>query len=58
VNSLLIWLEQGEARMEWRLALSHLATEAVTIDWFTNDKLVSLAYNHATLNLTGNRRGT
>lgn len=52
------WLLAGSGIGWWRMALSHPATEAMTIDWFTNHKLVSMANHHATLNFTGNRRGT
>jgi RNA-directed DNA polymerase len=52
------WLLAGSGVGWWRMALSHPATEAMTIAWFTNHKLVSMANHHAALNLTGNRRGT
>lgn len=52
------WLLAGSGKGWWRLAGSPPAVEAMTIAWFTNQRLVSLANHHAALNTTGNRRGT
>lgn len=52
------WLLAGSGKGWWRMAGSPPAAEAMTIAWFTNQRLVSLADHHAALNITGNRRGT
>jgi hypothetical protein len=42
----------------WRLAGSPQASEAMTLKWFKANGLVSLEDHFATVNATGNRRGT
>jgi RNA-directed DNA polymerase len=52
------WILALSGKGWWRMAGSPQAAEAMTIAWFEQQGLVSLAQHHAALNSTGNRRGT
>jgi RNA-directed DNA polymerase len=50
------WILALSGKGWWRMRPS--ATEAMTIKWFDQQGLVSLAGHHAALNVAGNWRGT
>jgi RNA-directed DNA polymerase len=52
------WILALSGKGWWRMVGSPSATEAMSIAWFDQQGLVSLAGHHAVLNATGNRRGT
>ena len=52
------WILALSGKGWWRMAGSPSASEAMTIEWFDRQGLISLAKHHATLNITGNRLGT
>ena len=52
------WLLALSGKGWWRMAGSPPAAEAMTIAWFKELGLVSLARHHAALAAAGNRRGT
>ena len=52
------WLLALSGKGWWRKALSHQATEAMTLAWFADQGLITLADHHLALQTDGNRRGT
>lgn len=52
------WLLALSGQGWWRMAGSPQAAESMTIAWFDQQGLISLANHHAALNIAGNRRGT
>ncbi len=52
------WVTARSGNGWWRKALSHGATEAMTLDWFRGQGLVTLTDQYLALQTDGNRRGT
>ena len=52
------WILALSGKGWWRKALSYQAAEAMTLAWFEDQGLISLANRHRALQLDGNRRGT
>lgn len=52
------WILALSGKGWWRKALSYQAAEAMTLDWFKAQGLISLSERYLALQLNGNRRGT